>query len=394
MPRIISGSVWGLAFAAIAAFSSMPASAAYGDNGANSPHILLVHGGGGGGGGGGHGGGGFSGGGGSHSFSGGGFSSGAHSFSGGSSHAFSSASPAFSGGSHSFNTGGHSFNGNMGNFSSGNHSSFSHSSVGHDGYSHGGWNHGNWAWHGHGDSHDHFHDDHFHVGFGFGYPFALWWLGGYGSWYPGYYDYGYGPYSYYDAGYAYPDNGAVTQQSYSPVTQEPSPQGDQTSEEGQGSQYLDEAVQNFQGGNYKNAMRLAEHGVVDSPRDAEAHELISLAAFANKDYRTAAAEAHAVVALGGVPSWDQVYALYQNKDAYTSHLRALEDYVKANPKSPEGQFLLGVQYMTTGYSSDAHDHLTKAAEFAPKDKILQELLKGAASGQPSTSNLPAPDENQ
>ena len=31
------------------------------------------------------------------------------------------------------------------------------------------------------------------------------------------------------------------------------------------------------------------------------HELISLAAVANKDYRTAATEAHAVIALGGVP---------------------------------------------------------------------------------------------
>jgi len=141
-------------------------------------------------------------------------------------------------------------------------------------------------------------------------------------------------------------------------------------------------------------MRLAEHAVVDSPRDAEAHELISLAAFANKDYRTAATEAHAVVALGGVPGWNQVYALYQNADAYTSQLRALEEYVKANPKSPEGQFLLGVQYLTTGYASEAHDHLAKAAELAPKDKILQELLKSSGGGKPSTANLPVPDETQ
>jgi len=131
---------------------------------------------------------------------------------------------------------------------------------------------------------------------------------------------------------------------------------------------------------------MAEHAVVDSPRDAEAHEIISLAAFANKDYRTAATEAHAVIALGGVPSWNQVYALYQNADAYTAQLRSLEEYVKAHPTAPEGQFLLGVQYLTTGYASQSHDHLVKAAELSPKDKVLQEMLKSAGSQAPLAPN--------
>ncbi len=366
MSRFISFSVWRLACVAILAFSAIPASAASGDNGANSPHIQLVHGGGGGGHGGGFGGG------------------GGHSFGGGSP-SFGGANPAFSGGSHSVSPGAHSFSGNAGNFTSGSHSSFDHGGIGHDGYGHGGWNHGNWAWHGGG----------FYGGWlGWGYPLAGW-LGGYGWWYPGYYDYGYGPYSYYGDGYAYAGNGGIAAQSYSTVScLEPQPQNNQTAEEGHGGQYLDDAVQAFQGGNYKNAMRLAEHAVVDSPRDAEAHEVIALSAFANKDYRTAATEAHAVIALGGVPSWNQVYAIYQNADTYTSQLRALEDYVKAHPKSPEGQFLLGVQYLTTGYANDAHDHLSKAAELAPKDKILQELLKSAGDGKPSKANLPVPDENQ
>jgi hypothetical protein len=358
MSRIISGSIWGLALAAIAAFSAMPVSAASsGAGGANSPHVLLVHGGGGGG----HGGGGFGGGG----FGGGG----GHSFSGGSAHAFSGASPAISGNSHAFS-------GNAGNFASGSHSSFSHGGIGSDGFSHGGWNHGDWAWHG----------NHFYGGWwGFGYPLGLW-LGGYGWWYPGYYGYDDGPYYSYGDNYAYADNGTVPQQSYTAL--EPQQPNSQTGEEGQGNEYLEEGIRSFQGGDYRNAMRMAEHAIVDSPRDAEAHEVVSLAAFANKDYRTAATEAHAVIALGGVPSWNQVYAIYQNADAYTSQLRALEDYVKEHPKSPEGQFLLGVQYLTTGYASEAHDHLAKAAELAPKDKILQDLLKGGGSEAPTTANRP------
>jgi len=375
MSRIISGSIWGLALAAMAASSTGPASAAQAMTGGSiSPHILLVRSGGGGGGGGG-------------GRSGGGFSGGGRSFSGGSAHAFSGAGPSISGNAHSFSGNARSINGNAGNFANGNQSSFGRGGVGYDGYGRGGWNNGGWAWHGGG-----------YGGYGgwggyrgwggyggWGFPLAGW-LGGYAWWYPGYYGYNNGPYSYYGNDYAYADNGAVPQQSYPAV--EPQPQNNPTADQGQGNEYLDEAIQSFQSGNYQNAMRMAEHAIVDSPRDAEAHEVVSLAAMANKDYRTAATEAHAVIALGGVPSWNQVYAIYQNADAYTSQLRTLEDYVKANPKSAEGQFLLGVQYMTTGYSGEAHDHLAQAGDLTPKDKMVQDLLKGAGGAAPSTANRP------
>ena len=388
MSRIISGSVWGLALAAIAAFSAIPASAAPSNGGgANSPHIVLVRGGGGGGGGGGHGGGGFGGGGGhgGGGFSGGGFSGGGHSFAGGN-FGGNSAVHSFGGNSaaHSFSGGaGRNFGGNAGNFAN-------RGGIGHDGYGRGGWNNGNWAWHGNGYGYGgRYGGWGGYGGWGWGYPLAAW-LGGYGWWYPGYYDdYGAYPYYYGDNyngdNYAYADN--TVPQSYTAVQPE---QNNQLADQG-GSEYLDQAVQDFQAGNYQNAMRMAEHAIVDSPRDAEAHEVVSLAAMANKDYRTAATEAHAVIALGGVPSWNQVYAIYQNVDAYTSQLRALEDYVKANPKSAEGQFLLGVQYMTTGYSSEAHDRLVLAAQLTPKDKIAQDLVKGAGGEQPSTANRPGPE---
>jgi hypothetical protein len=360
MSRIISGGVWGLALAAIAAFSAVPAAAASDGSGAISPHILLVRGGGGGGG---HGGGGGFGGG-HGGFSGGGFS-------GGSAHSF--ATNGGNVGGHAFAGNSHAFAGNEGNFGN-------RGGVGYDGYGRGGWNNAGYAWRGNGYGYGGFG-----LGFGLGYGLGYW--GGYG-WYPGYYGYGYNyyPSGYYGDNYAYADN--TVPESTTAV--QPPQQNNQVADQG-GSEYLDQAVQDFQGGNYQNAMRMAEHAIVDSPRDAEAHEIVSLAAMANKDYRTAATEAHAVIALGGVPSWSQVYGIYQNVDAYTSQMRALEDYVKANPKSAEGQFLLGVQYMTTGYSSEAHDHLALASQLTPKDKIAQDLVKGAGGEQPSTANRPGPE---
>jgi len=367
MSRMISGTVWGLALAAIAAFSAIPASAAPSVDG-NSAHIVLVKGGGGGGGGGsghGMGGGGFSGGGfsGGRSFGGGGNFSGGRTF----------ASPSISNGARTFN-------GNATNNFSGNRSSFYRGNVGVDGYTRGAWNNGNWAWHNNGNWAWHNNGYWNHWGWGWGYPWLSW---GLGWWYPGYFYGGGDSGPYFDYTDYYTTNNVV--QPYAVAQTEPT---EPPSGQNGANAYLDEAIQSLQSGNYQNALRMGEHAVVDSPKDAEAHEVISLAAFALKDYRTAATEAHAVIALGGVPSWEQVYAIYQNVDAFTSQLRELEASVKAHPKSPEGQFLLGIMYMTTGYTAQAHDHLTEAAQLTPKDQILQELLKGASGGSPSTANRP------
>jgi tetratricopeptide (TPR) repeat protein len=183
--------------------------------------------------------------------------------------------------------------------------------------------------------------------------------------------------------YPYLENRTIPRQSNAAV--QPPRQTNPTADNVQGKQYLDEALQSFRAGNYQNAMRMAEHAIVDSPRDTEAHEIVSLAAFANRDYRTAATEARAVADLGGVPSWNQVYAIYQNVDAYTLQLRSLEDYVRAYPQSADGQFLLGIQYMTTGHANDAHEHLAKAAELTPKDKIVQNLIEVAGGETPMTA---------
>lgn len=365
MSCILKTSIWGLALAAIAAFSAIPAAAA--PNGGSSPHIVLVHGGGGGGGGGGMG---ARGGGGMGGFSGGSRSFASPSFSGGT-RSFSS--PSINGGTRSFNSNFANGNRSFSNFSNNNFRSS--------------WNNGNWAWHN--NNWNHWNNWGGWGWGGWGYPWWGWGIGWGVGWWPGYY-YGYdnGPYyNYYGDGYTYDNSSYNTGYNNGAPNTPPPTTADNQNDQGQ-SEFLGQAIQDFQSGNYKNAMRLAEHAVVDNPRDVEAHAVISLAAFAQKDYRTAATEAHAVVALGGVPSWEQVYSIYQNADTYTDQLRALESYVKANPKAPEGQFLLGVLYMTNGYANEAHEHLAQAAQLTPKDQIAQELVKG--NGQPSTANRPVP----
>jgi hypothetical protein len=102
--------------------------------------------------------------------------------------------------------------------------------------------------------------------------------------------------------------------------------------------------------------------------------LMSLGLFALGEYRGAAMESHAVVALGKTPDWPGVFAFYGDVKPYTEQLRALEKYVRTNPSSPEGRFLLGFHYMIGGHKDTAKDEFLQALKLMPKDRLAAQLL--------------------
>ena len=63
-------------------------------------------------------------------------------------------------------------------------------------------------------------------------------------------------------------------------------------------------------GDYSDALRLASHATVENPKDAKAHELMSLALFALKDYKGANLEAHEAISLGPPSDWNTLYGYY------------------------------------------------------------------------------------
>ena len=313
---------------------------------------------GGGGGGGGRGGGG---GGGGRSFSGGG----GRSFSGGGARSFSAPS------TRSFSSG--NWNGNR-NWS-GSNLNGNRNWNGNRGWGDRG---GNWRWNGN----------------SWVWAFApLWWGGGWGG-----YGYGYGyPYynNYYDNGYPYYDNSYSTYDDYSQPYSYGYSQPFSYSQPAYGSSMpanppdsMSQAISVFQSGNFQEAERLAHHLVIDEPKNARAHLLLCLTAFANGDFRTAADEARESISLGETPNWSQVYAIYGNVDRYTSNLRALENAVKQNPRDGDAQFLLGFMYLANGYRSDAQEHLAMAHEAMPDDRIVSNLLSEAGGQVPTTAARP------
>jgi tetratricopeptide (TPR) repeat protein len=377
---------------ALAAFSFGPAAFGAGGTGGES----------GGGGRSGGTGGGFSGGGFSGGYSGGGFSGGHSGFSGGNGGG-SFARPSVGIGGHSgsvspsFTPGGgsHFSPGITGSSSGGPHPfpGSPHNPGWQNGWNNGNYYGNNWNWLGYGN------------GYVYPYYFAFvpFLYGSYGYGYP-YYDYG-NPYAYYalyngDDGLPpvnlpqqFVDPGPPIAAGAPPANAAPPNAAGAAavadaddSEDSAGAEFFSQAETAFQQGRYRDALKLANHAAVESPRNPKAHELMSLCMFALADYRGAAIEAHAAIALGPIADWATVFAYYGDQAKYTTQLRALEKYSHENPKSAEARFLRAYHYLMTGHTDAAKEQLAEAVSLTPKDKLAADLLKkysgDAAAPQP------------
>ena len=268
----------------------------------------------------------------------------------------------------------------------------------HHAYNYGGWGHNDW---------DHNFQNHYWGhgwygpwgwgsgwgwGWGWGDPFWFSYWGGYPFGWGGYWaDYfcPYGqvytstnPTSTY--GYVYPDDGQyAVNYSSTPAPTAAADDGvqfsgdDGTSTANEGLQYYNEGRAAFGRGDYRNALRLAGHAGVESPQNAKVHELISLSLFASGDFRGAATDAHAALALGVPGDWKNLYAYYNDAAKYTEQLRKLEKTVSDVPNSAPGQFLLGYHYLMTGAKDEAKTHFVQAAKLTPNDKLASAYSQAA-----------------
>jgi hypothetical protein len=63
-------------------------------------------------------------------------------------------------------------------------------------------------------------------------------------------------------------------------------------------------------------------------------------------------------------------------------LRALEKFVRENPRAPEGRFLLGFHYLIAGHRDAAAKELLEAVKLTPKDQLAARLLTQAGGTVP------------
>ena len=162
----------------------------------------------------------------------------------------------------------------------------------------------------------------------------------------------------------------------------------------EGMALFDQSRAAFAKGDYKQALDLCNQTLKTMPNDAVVHEFRSLVLFALKNYREAAAAAYAVLSAGPGWDWTTLSSLYANPADYTPQLRALEAYVKQNPKSSDARFLLAYHYLTAGFPDAAQKQLSEVDKLTPNDRLVKSLLgiTSASDPQPATPTPKPPLE--
>lgn len=154
----------------------------------------------------------------------------------------------------------------------------------------------------------------------------------------------------------------------------------------------------FRNGNYANALTNLETTLITMPRDTVVHEFRGLVLFALKRYPESAAAIYAILSTGPGWDWTTMVSLYPGVEAYTNQLRALEEFAKANPNSPDARFLLGYHYQTCGHNENAAKQFKRAQALLPEDKLLKQLVAmtapadDAKKSQVIPSPIPIPPE--
>jgi len=157
-----------------------------------------------------------------------------------------------------------------------------------------------------------------------------------------------------------------------------------------GGDFLASAKASFLAGDYANAQRLANHAIVEAPQDPKAHEMMSLAMFAQGDYQGSAAAAHAVADMGTVADWPTLYGYYKDRDKYVEHLEKLQQFVKERPDAPEGRFLLGLHHKMMGQNNLAEQQFAQYLKLVRGEDQLAVKLFSEVGGDVSTIPKPEP----
>jgi tetratricopeptide (TPR) repeat protein len=138
---------------------------------------------------------------------------------------------------------------------------------------------------------------------------------------------------------------------------------------------VDDALAKFKAGDYAGALAGFDRAVKASPKDSVIHEVRALTLFALGRYPEAAATLNAVLVSAPGMDWTTISNVYGSVDAYTAHLRKLEDFCRANPDSASGHFVLAYHYLVGGHADMASEALKVVVAKQPGDLVAKRLLE-------------------
>ncbi|QDU31754.1 Tetratricopeptide repeat protein [Anatilimnocola aggregata] len=110
------------------------------------------------------------------------------------------------------------------------------------------------------------------------------------------------------------------------------------------------------------------------PGDPVVHEMLALTYFALGKYPQSAEILNSLLASAPGMDWTTMSSVYGDIDLYTTQLRALEQYVDANPNNAAAAFVLAYHYLVVGHTDAAIEKLQTVVKLQPKDVTAQRML--------------------
>jgi hypothetical protein len=157
--------------------------------------------------------------------------------------------------------------------------------------------------------------------------------------------------------------------------------------------YLSLAETAFRAGDYAEAARLANHAVVDTPRNGRLFLLVSQALFATGDYQGATAALYQATALLEPKDWGYVVQNFRNyyrNDDYVRQMEGLTKFIEDNPEATYARTLRGYHFGFLGYKDAARHDLAKAVELEKRDELASQLLEQFSGTAPASSSPATP----
>ena len=142
--------------------------------------------------------------------------------------------------------------------------------------------------------------------------------------------------------------------------------------------YRSQAEQAFRNSNYGEAVRLANHALVESPNDGKLMLLYAQGLFAVGDYQGAAGAIHRAASLLNPEDWGYVvenYAQYYQGNGFVDQMKRLESFLRSNPEAAYAHFLRGYQFGFLGHTDVAVRDLNRALELESRDQLAAELAR-------------------
>ncbi len=156
------------------------------------------------------------------------------------------------------------------------------------------------------------------------------------------------------------------------------------------------AVSAFRDRQYREAMRLVKHAVIEDERNGDLYLKLSRTQIAVGQYESAADSlAHGLTLLNRA-EWERAARehrhIYANGE-YERHLEALTVFIDESPDAAVARFLRGYHILFLGHAKTAREDLVKAAEsprYANPIRVLLGMAERATADGANLEELPPP----